>query len=94
MVTKTRKTKKEIEAEESFHLDPKTCPGRKYFEGKEARDEGALRDVLTEVLGDIPKRMKQASDNRIWLWLITPLVLADTVMIVIALTMLSKIIGT
>ena len=96
MPTKTKmpKTKAEVEAAESFHLDPNSCPGRKFFEEKEKRDEEVFRNVLNEVLGPLPKRMKQASDNRIWLWFLTPLVIANTAMSVVTIVMLLELAKT
>ena len=51
------------------HLD-KGCPGKEYFERKEAEQNDTIRDILTDVLGDVPKHLKQAAGNRMWLvWL-------------------------
>lgn len=87
--TKSRKTNKKPEP--VVHLQPGTCPGREYFERREKKGDEQLREVLTDVLGDLPKRMQMANDNRIWLWLLTLLALVDTAMILSLIVTISRI---
>ena len=51
------------------HLD-KGCPGKEYFERKQIEDARVFRDMIEDALGDVPKYMKMAGGNRMWLvWL-------------------------
>ena len=65
------------------HLDEK-CPGRTYFERKEKTQKDDMREVFQEVVGDVPKYMRLAGENRIWLWVLTAsLVIVGMVWIII-----------
>ena len=48
------------------HLDT-GCPGKEYFDRKEKSHKDDIREVLAEVIGDVPKHMKMAGENRMWL---------------------------
>ena len=52
------------------HLD-KGCPGRDYFERKEAKYKDELREVFDEKMGDLPKTLKMVGENRAWLWILS-----------------------
>ena len=52
-------------------MEPGSCPGVEYFERKDKEYKDEMREVFTEVIGDIPKSMKMAGDNRIWLWVLS-----------------------
>jgi len=73
------------------HLQPGTCPGREYFERREAKDDERLKKVLADVLGDVPMYMRIAGENRIWLWMITFLALIDTGLIISMIITISRI---
>jgi len=69
---------------EHSHLDPETCPGAKYFRKKETVDREEMRSLFQEVVGDVPKYMKMAGRNRIWLFALTGLwILLEMVLIII-----------
>ena len=53
------------------HMDPDTCPGRAYFERKDKEYKDDMREVFTEIIGDIPKTLKMVGENRIWLWVLS-----------------------
>lgn len=52
------------------HLD-KGCPGRDFFDRKDERDKEDIKKIFQEVVGDVPKYMKMAGENRIWLWVLS-----------------------
>ncbi len=63
------------------HLD-KGCPGKEYFERKQAEEKEHMRDLFTEMLGDVPKHMKMVGENRMWLvWLSAGFVVIGTLLI-------------
>jgi len=90
---KTKKRKAEIEAatEPISHFEPGVCPGREYFEKRDKNDREMFTEIVTKALGDVPKYMKIAGDNRLWLWFLSSLVLIDTAMILTLIIMVSKI---
>lgn len=52
------------------HLEPGKCPGQKYFDKKDATQNDEIKKIVTDALGDVPKYMKMAGENRMWLvWL-------------------------
>jgi len=60
------------------------CPGRAYFEKKAKKDEETMRKVFSEKVGDVPKYMKIAGENRIWLLALSVLfVLSGMILIMI-----------
>lgn len=73
------------------HADPKTCPGAKYFEKKDESYKDEIRQVMTEVLGDVPKYMRKAGENRIWLWILSLLLAVDTGLIILVMIIISKL---
>ena len=87
----TEKSKSNAKPKPVVHLEPGSCPGQLYFENKEKQEDERLKRVLGDVLGDVPKYMRMAGDNRIWLWLLTFLALLDTAMIVSLVLTISKI---
>jgi len=72
------------------HLEPKTCPGSAYFTRKEKEEDERLKRILSEVIGDIPKYMLIAGENRIWLWLVSILLISDTGVLVWIVSMILK----
>jgi len=72
------------------HLEPKTCPGSVYFSNKEKEEDERLKRILSEVIGDVPKYMLIAGENRIWLWLVSLLLLSDTGVLVWVISMILK----
>ncbi len=63
------------------HLD-KGCPGKEYFQRKGEEEKEQIRDLFTEMLGDVPKHMKMAGENRIWLvWLSAGVVVIGSLLI-------------
>ena len=52
------------------HLD-ENCPGADYFKRRDTTYKSEMREVMTEVLGDIPKHMRMTVTNRTWLILLT-----------------------
>ena len=87
----TEKSKSNSKPKPVVHMQPDTCPGQEYFARKERDEDERLKRVLGDVLGDVPKYMRMAGDNRIWLWLLTFLALLDTAMIVSLILTISKI---
>ena len=77
--------------DERPHLEPGQCPGADYFERRDKEHSDEIRRVITEVIGDVPKYMRIAGDNRLWLWMVSALVAVDTGLIITALIMISKI---
>lgn len=71
------------------HLDS-SCPGKAYFSKKEKMDKDEIREIFQEVVGDVPRYMRMAGENRIWLFLLSALVIADTWMIGKALYLISQ----
>lgn len=53
------------------HMEPGACPGQSFFERKEAEHYEQLRTIVTEAIGDVPKYMRIAGENRIWLWVLS-----------------------
>jgi hypothetical protein len=52
------------------HLDT-GCPGKAYFEKRDAELKPMIREAVHEALGDVPKHMKMAGENRMWLYFLT-----------------------
>ena len=52
------------------HLGPK-CPGAAYFERKDKKDKEEMREIFREVVGDVPRYMKIAGENRVWLYVLS-----------------------
>ena len=64
------------------HLEPGKCPGQIYFERREKEQNKKIREIFTEVIGDVPKHMKMAGENRIWLvWVSAGLLVIGTLII-------------
>ena len=54
---------------DSPHLD-EGCPGKEYFLKREKELKPAIKEAVTDALGDVPRYMKMAGGNRMWLvWL-------------------------
>jgi len=64
------------------HLDT-GCPGRDYFERKEAKYKDELRDVFDEKMGDLPKTLKMVGENRVWLWALSFTVILGSIILLI-----------
>lgn len=63
------------------HLD-EGCPGKEYFDRKQIEDAKAFREMITEAMGDVPKYMKIAGENRMWLvWLSAGIMVFGTLLI-------------
>lgn len=79
----TKKTKKQIEAEVPF-IKPEECPGKliQYFNKKRKADNLALREIIREELEPVHKFALMASGNRIWL------VILSAVMVVFGLVLI------
>ena len=90
---KTKKRKAEIEAavEPISHFEPGKCPGREYFEKRDKNDREMFTEIVVKALGDVPKYMRMAGDNRLWLWLLSCLVAVDTAMICTLIVMVSRL---
>ena len=73
------------------HMEPGKCPGAEYFERKEKIQKAEMREILEEVIGEIPDYMRIAGNNRIWLWMLSALVVIDTGLIISALIIIVKI---
>ena len=73
------------------HMQPGKCPGRDFFERKESTQKEEMRELLVEVIGEVPKYMRIAGENRIWLWMLSALVVIDTGLVISALIIISKI---
>lgn len=78
--------------EKRTHLDPNKCPGVAYFHKKEENEDERLKRVLGEVLGDVPKYMLIAGENRIWLWLISLLLISDTGVLIWVVSLIVKMV--
>lgn len=51
------------------HLD-EGCPGKDYFEKRDTQLKPLIREAVSDALGDVPKHMRIAAGNRMWLvWL-------------------------
>ena len=72
-------------------MQPGKCPGRDFFERKESTQKEEMRELLVEVIGEVPKYMRIAGENRIWLWMLSALVVIDTGLVISALIIISKI---
>jgi len=90
MESKT-KTKSNSKPKPVVHLEPGTCPGRQYFEKRDQNDKEMFQTIVREALGDVPKYMRMAGYNRIWLYLLTFLVFMDTAMILALLVTISRL---
>jgi len=86
----TTKPKSSTRSKSIVHMDPSVCPGQDYFSRKEKKEEERLTKIITEALGDVPRYMRMAGSNRIWLWLLTLLSIIDTAMIVTMIIELQK----
>ncbi len=63
------------------HLD-EGCPGKEYFERKQIEDARVFREIVSEAMGDVPRYMKMAGENRIWLvWLSAGVLVIGTLVI-------------
>ena len=69
--------------EKRTHLQPGKCPGHDYFQRKAEEDDERIRNILADVLGDVPKYMRMAGDNRIWLWALSAVVVVGVILIII-----------
>jgi len=65
------------------HLEPGRCPGADYFKRRDEEHKEELREIVTDALGDVPKYMKMAGDNRVWLWAVSGFVVLLSIIVLI-----------
>ena len=87
---KTKTNKKPLKNQPA-HMEPGSCPGQAYFEKRDKQDHDMFQAIVIEALGDVPKYMRMAGYNRIWLYLLTFLVFMDTAMLLALLVTISRL---
>jgi len=67
------------------HLD-EGCPGRDYFNRRDKELKPLIREAVTEAIGDVPKHMRMAAGNRMWLVWLSAFVVVFGILLIAHLT--------
>ena len=64
------------------HLD-KGCPGKEYFERRDKELKPIIREAVEDAIGDVPKYMKMAGENRMWLWALSATLILTSIILLV-----------